>query len=124
MKQIVFTAILLVCAVKLFAQGNGHLNGRITDINDDPVPSITVSLTGIQQSVITNEDGVFSFRNIPAGSYSLEATGIGFNASKQYVSITAGKTVYLSLQLNISANTLQEVVVSAIERKSYNSTNK
>lgn len=122
MKYFFSTIAFTFLFIHLFAQENGHVHGRITDTNDDPIPSITVSLMGIQQSAITNEDGVFSFRNIRPGSYTLEAAGLGFHASKQNIVITSGKTISLSLQLNASAQTLEEVIVNVVNRKSYNTT--
>lgn len=103
----------------VFAQQNGSINGRIVDDNGEPVISVSVMLSGSSNSTLTNEDGAFALRNVPAGIYTLEVSGTGFTAIKQNVQAVAGKTLDLSLKLDRSANTLQEVVINANSRKSY-----
>lgn len=119
MQRILLTILFALQINSLFAQTNGTISGRIVDTDGEPVPSSSVSLSGLADRTLTNEDGVFSLRNIPAGTYTLEASGVGFTAAKQNVVVTAGKTTELSLKLDRANNTLQEVVVNATNRRSY-----
>jgi Ca-activated chloride channel family protein len=49
----------------------GHIVGRITDKNGDPVASATVTIDGTRYGAMTDEGGDFEIRNVPAGTYTL-----------------------------------------------------
>lgn len=87
MQKILLLVLSTLFVFSSFAQTTGSINGRIVDTDGEPVPSITVSLGGISNHTMTNDNGEFSMRNIPSGVYTLEATGIGFTAAKQNVQI-------------------------------------
>ncbi|MBC7826219.1 MAG: TonB-dependent receptor [Chitinophagaceae bacterium] len=123
MTKFTFIVILSLITIDHFAQGTGAVNGRIVDTNNEPLASINVLLSGVKGGTFTNENGEFAIRNITPGLYTLEATGIGFSATKQNIQIVAGKTLNFSLQLDVASNTLQEVLVNAGIRKGYSATN-
>jgi iron complex outermembrane receptor protein len=115
-------SILLLFPVCLYAQQFGHVNGRIVDVHKEAVSFISVKLTEINKGTQTNENGYFDFFKVPAGTYTLEVSGIGFEVQKHNIEVSAGKRTELSLQLNKQEKTLQEVLISARTMKRYNST--
>jgi iron complex outermembrane receptor protein len=119
MLKAALSLIIAFVTLHLHAQNAGTINGRIVDSNGEPLPSITVSLNGVTNKTITNEDGAFNLRNIAEGTYTLEVSGIGFTAIKQNVQVMAGKSTELSLKLDRYTSTLQEVVVNTTNRKGY-----
>ncbi len=68
-------------------------------------------LNGIERLTTTDEEGNFSFQDIPAGVYTLTASGIGYSVKSSTVRIEPGKTTRISLELNLQRNELKEVVV-------------
>src|SRR5262247_3981067 len=87
--------VLLAHAVNAFAQGG---TGQVTGVVQDPtralVPGVTVTLTntntGITNTQITNEAGVYTFQSVPPGTYSVTGALPGFKTS-----VTSGVQVSL-----------------------------
>lgn len=105
-----FTVILLSRSLLSFAQ-SGNLLGNIQSATKEPLIGISVGLQGTALGTPTDEMGNFTIKNIPAGNYTLTATGVGYIAKKLNVIITDGKTTNLNLQLSENQTELQEVVV-------------
>lgn len=105
--------LLILLSYKLVAQSSqGTISGCIQSNNNQALPGINIGLEGTTLGNATNDQGKFEIRNVPVGTYTLIATGIGYSASKQNVTVTGGKTTRLELQLNESTQQLSEIVVS------------
>jgi iron complex outermembrane receptor protein len=99
---------------KSFAQpGQGILNGRITNAEDEPVAGASITFQNSKIGTNTNADGQFSLTGILPGSYILIVSNVGYMAQTQSLSILKGKNPFLNLQLSESKQELKEVVVSA-----------
>src|SRR5690349_12555956 len=56
---------------------NGSIRGTVTDNTGATVPNAAVALTGNAQATRTSNssaDGVYTFTNVPAGTYTLAVT--------------------------------------------------
>src|SRR5687768_2908429 len=115
MKRLCSTLCLLVLSVIVFAQsetGAGSIKGIITT-NDKPAVSATVRLKGAKKAALTNNEGAFIIENVQPGNYSLEVSSVGFQTLEKEVSVTAGSTTDVSIQLSQTQTQLSEVIVSA-----------
>ncbi|MEM1271691.1 MAG: TonB-dependent receptor, partial [Bacteroidota bacterium] len=116
------TGAWLACLILLpafaFAQ-QGTVSGTVTDaLTGDPLPGANVILTepgGTTSSLgaATDFDGNYTVANVPAGSYDLIARFIGYNESRQPVTVTAGQTVTINVALDEQGVGLNTVVVTA-----------
>ena len=112
MMKILFSIIMLVASASVVAQsGKGIIQGTIQNNRQEPVSASTITLSGTKFTVAADDNGDFTLRNIPAGSYTLLVSGVGYSATKQNVMVTAGKTTIIDLQLNESRSELMEVRV-------------
>lgn len=104
-------SVLLVSAtLNVFAQ-KASLKGSIQDTSGVSIGGISVQLDGTRHRAVTDDNGNFLFSQIEAGSFTLTASGIGYTARKQNVSLSAGQVTILNLQLDIARQTLTEVTV-------------
>jgi hypothetical protein len=76
---------ILVCSTSLNAQVlYGTLLGNVTDPSGAAVGSAVVRLvnkgTGQSNQVTVNDSGIYTFQNVPAGSYDLTVTSPGFSS--------------------------------------------
>ncbi len=111
--------LLLTAAVAfqlaLFAQ-SGTLSGVVKDAaTGEPIPFANVSIEENGRIVtggMTDFDGKYSIKPIPAGKYTVKASYVGF-AALQYnnVQIPAGKITFQDFSLKPSAEILQEVEI-------------
>jgi len=81
-----------------------YLPGSITGIvrnssNNSTLPNVTVSIAGLQAS--TNQSGVFTIANIPAGNHVLIASRTGFDEYQRTVTIVAGQQLIVDIDLDI-----------------------
>ncbi len=106
-----FTLAALIVTVACHALGQsqattGNIEGRVLDPKEAVVPGATVSATnqqtGLQKTIATNDQGVFSIILLPPGSYTVHATAAGFSQSevKDVVVNVGGKTP-LDLRLSV-----------------------
>jgi len=107
-----------------FSQHFGTINGSIQNETGEPVIGIHVRLEGTSFATITNESGRFEIKNIPVGSYTFLASGIGYEAKKENIDIKRNELTLLQYKLNSKTNELSEVVISSGLNRSFNSVNK
>ena len=97
-----------------FAQ-EGTLRGTIKDEKTkEDIIGATILVQGINKGAATDINGFFSFAKLPAGSYSLKISYVGYD-SKIYegVKVVAGQVTELNLNIQETSSTLAEVKVVA-----------
>ncbi|SHF40932.1 SusC/RagA family TonB-linked outer membrane protein [Pedobacter caeni] len=108
MKLYYITLLLLFCSTMTYAQGEIEVTGTVRDINNKPIPGVTVVVKdrpGL--GTMTTETGKYK---IKTGMYStLIFSYLGFE--KQEVQV-AGKTIVSILMKESEANVLTDVVVT------------
>jgi outer membrane receptor protein involved in Fe transport len=87
------------------AQTGQGLTGKILDTTESPIKKATVSLINSGQVVTakteTDEEGKFSFSNVPAGNYLLEAYQTNFGTQRFVAQISDNsKELVLKMELN------------------------
>ncbi|HEY8560027.1 MAG TPA: TonB-dependent receptor [Pyrinomonadaceae bacterium] len=84
---------------------SGTLRGTITDSNGASVPNATVVIrnveTGLERTVVSNDDGLFNAPFLPIGQYTVEATRNDFSKVRQEnVTVSLNETTVVNLQLS------------------------
>ncbi|WP_198673813.1 TonB-dependent receptor [Chitinophaga alhagiae] len=113
-KYLMLVISLLLSSAPLFAfqEGRGTIRGTITTSGHAPAGFVTVVLKNTKKVAFTGEDGTFTMRNVPAGNYEIAVSLVGHVTRSRAVTVTAGGTARVDLQLEISDQQLQEVVVN------------
>src|SRR5438105_10302700 len=103
MKLIYCLLALLVLSSTVSAQ-TVSLRGRVTDQNGDVIPAAQVTLngpSGLVKTITADEKGEYSFADLPAGDYTVEASAPSFTL-RQPTKITLKSGVQtLNLQLSV-----------------------
>ena len=98
-------AVALVLPVCAAAQAPlGRLTGTVRDIQNARLPGVTVEIrnaaTGAQQRTTTNEIGVFTFPQLPVGTYRVDVSLTGFKTQTYNdVAVSVGQEYSLAVQL-------------------------
>lgn len=108
----IFVLLFAVTSVIAAAQtGFVTFTGRVADEQGRGVQGVAVALANearqAKYEVKTNADGRFEFVGLPAGEYSVEARGIGFQSLKDVLTV-AGQNLQRTYTLKIG--TLQETI--------------
>jgi hypothetical protein len=121
--------IVLAVLFSIFFAGNAQgqsatLRGHIYDeATGEAVPFCNILLTGTDLRTVTDLDGFFVFTDIPIGSYSLEASFIGYDTITSAVTLQADQVKYLKLFMSSGSIQLQTINVSATMEQRRNEVN-
>jgi Carboxypeptidase regulatory-like domain len=90
----------------------GAIKGVLTDDSGASIPAawVTISNPAGKQQVQSQADGSYTFPALQPGTYTLNVTFPGFNAVNQPVTVNAGGTVQVPLQLSLVVQK-QEITV-------------
>lgn len=97
------------------------IRGRVIDLDSKtPLIGVTLFIEGKHPIIgtITNEDGYYTFPELPIGRYNIGISYIGYeNKVIPNVLTGAGKEVILNIELEESVEELEEVIVTARKNK-------
>ena len=112
--------LILVSVTFLQAQPDtGTLQGRVIGTNNQPLPGLNAALKGTTLGNITNLDGEFTIKDVPAGPYQFVVSGVGYQAQRRSVNVVGGETVRLDITLQESLMQLQEVEITGRKETTY-----
>ena len=89
MRNLIKIIVVLNCAAWLFAQ-DGSISGTVSDADGNPLAGANVSVEGTSMGAATITSGAYSISGVPAGSYTVTASFIGYEPSSQSVDVGAG----------------------------------
>ena len=108
-------AFLMFFAVDSWAGVGGSVSGTVKDISNAVVPNATVKATnidtGVQQQVATNEQGFYSFPDLPIGRYNIAIERTGFKPYQRTgLTIDVGTKLTVDVTLEIGEESEQVTV--------------
>jgi rRNA processing protein Gar1 len=112
-----FLAAILLAPFTAFAQATtGDLKVTVVNEKSEPVPGAIVSIVsgGDKKGGATDMDGIFTFRALNPGTYSVDARLLGYkHYTKTGIIVNTGQTAYADFSMQVLANADTEVVVVA-----------
>jgi TonB-dependent receptor len=88
------------------------ITGHVVDAADAAVPGAKVQLTPLGVNVVSDEQGAFRMPEVPAGSYSITVSYVGFAPQTTPVTVTAGQALAVDLKLKVS-NAAEQILVTS-----------
>lgn len=113
----ILVALLLLASSNLVLS-QGSVSGRIIDESGEALPSATVMLTSIADSVLagfalTDATGNFLIKNVKEGGYKLQATYLQYDAFKKEISLKKKEELQLGdLTMREKGTTLDNVEIT------------
>jgi hypothetical protein len=111
------TLLILVLSMATSAATTGKIAGVVTDQQTgEPLPGANVVVVGTQLGAATDIDGNFFIINIPPGTYSLEASMIGYaKVTVEEVLVRVDRT--FNLDITLASETVQGEEVTIVAEK-------
>lgn len=103
-------AALLLSAPSVSAQATGSISGVVTGTNSQPLASAAVNLVGSSQTTRTDAQGRYTLTAVPVGSRSIRTSFAGYGESARTVTVVAGQTATVNIQLSPQVVQLEELV--------------
>jgi TonB-linked SusC/RagA family outer membrane protein len=92
----------------------GSVRGKVTERGtNQSAPSVQIVVVGTRLGAVTDNNGNFVIRGVPAGAASLRAVRIGYQAATQPVTITDGGEAVVNFALDRAVTQLDQVVTTA-----------
>ncbi|MBE2281570.1 MAG: TonB-dependent receptor [Ignavibacteriaceae bacterium] len=111
MKRIQFAILILLFLTPVFAQNTGSVKGKVTG-EDGPFPGVNVLIMQSGNGASTDLQGLFEIKGVPPGIYKIRFSFIGFKSIFKDITLSAGETLELSVQLlETEAVTLSSIEV-------------
>lgn len=106
----------LLLGLSLFAHAQNKLSGTVSDAGGKAVGGATVSLPEIHKETVSDENGKYSFNNLPNGTFKIIFSFIGYETQTQ-TQVFSGTAVVLDASLAESTQHMDEVIVSTAFNK-------
>src|SRR5678809_1550046 len=118
MKTKLIIALSFLC-MSAQAQYKQQLRGTVMDIMlQNPLPGATVTIPSLNYTAVTNEEGMFRFKDMPIGSYRITISYSGFKeATLENVAVNSGKETVVNIPMEALVKTENEVLVKANSKK-------
>jgi len=122
---VLFVIILLISLSQgsVFASENevglAIIKGKVVTNNGTPVIYATITIKENNRTILTDEEGFFTFRNINAGQYSLIVSSTGFGNATKIVEVQDQTTSTIVITIETGITELAEVTVNSGRRKFY-----
>jgi hypothetical protein len=99
---VILTSLLLAAVLQAPPppEPRGSIQGAVREEGTGtPVPTAIVTLPELRRSARTGADGTFALRGIPAGTWTVRATGLGHHPGEVIAVVPAGGTLRLDMSL-------------------------
>ena len=87
------------------------VRGVVKTSDGQPAAYVAISVKGLEKGTVSDEDGLFVLRNLPAGQQILIATSVGLQPQEIVVSIAEGQVAEVHVVLTETARQLDAVQV-------------
>lgn len=100
----------------------GGIKVKVTTSDGMAAAYVTIQIKALKKTGITDEGGIFIFKNIKAGDYEVEISYVGSGKVVNKVTVMPGNSTVINFNIPETASQLAEVVVSS-NMKSYIASN-
>jgi TonB-linked SusC/RagA family outer membrane protein len=114
-------AVVVTMALPLGAdaQETGTVRGKVVDAEGTlPVPSAPITIVGTRLGTITDNNGQYVIRGVPAGAQTVRFARIGYSPQTKEVTVSAGADATVDFTVSKSARQLEAIVTTATGEQS------
>ena len=94
----------------------GTVVGTVHDAMGQPLPHISVVLESTPLGTATDLNGHYRIPHVPAGTYIIRASAVGFQSQQQAITVVAGEEVKMDFVLHVQTLWGDETLVTATRR--------
>jgi TonB-dependent receptor len=116
MRKLCLSSVLLICiliAIPTFSQsGKGVIEGVVKDPAGAVLPGAKIEMKPQLRPITTNGQGEFTVTDVPAGTYSVTVTYVGFAPYTGSLTVSPGQATHLDAKLQVASSS-DDVEVTA-----------
>ena len=115
------TTVFILLSAAVVAQ-TGKLKIRVQSDND-PLPGAGIIINEGTKNGITDHEGEFEWKDVPAGTYHVKVSMLGYKSQAKEVTINKKEKAHLTFSLRPEYAQLQGVEITGRKEKGYKNTN-
>ncbi|MEJ2884770.1 TonB-dependent receptor [Pedobacter sp. GR22-6] len=108
-------------ATSLAAMSQSTLKGRVVDQQNKPLPGVTIKLVEKNLLQTTDQQGGFSFVDLPEGNYTVQSSYVGYTTKNSKINLKASSGDF-TISLIEEDNDLQGVEILGRKEQAYKNT--
>ena len=116
MKQTLRILVVAFLVSTVWSQTTGKISGTVTGDDGTPLVGANVVVLGTGSGASSDADGQFQIINVPAGSYTVKASYIGY-ASQEVTGVRVISGLSTPVDLSLSTSTIEGDVVQVTAEK-------
>ncbi len=108
------TLMFFLFGITNVAAQSGQIRGIIVDrVTEEPLIGVNVGIEGTSMGSPTDVDGMYVINRVPAGTYTIIASSIGYKRFSAQVEVAAGETLDFDIIMDQEAVEGEAVIISA-----------
>ncbi|MBV9961940.1 MAG: TonB-dependent receptor, partial [Parafilimonas sp.] len=105
--------VILLWCITVMANAQNNLSGNIRDAHtNEDLSNVLIRIPDIKMSRLSDADGNYTFKNIPAGTYLIEINSTGYRTKLE--TVTVNGLTKKNFVLDFSVKQLEEVNVTGV----------
>lgn len=109
--------LMLFFSAAALAQQLGSVRGRVTTADGKVASNVSVKLQGTNFGAVTDDEGKYSIRKVPAGNYTLVVSAVGLFPKEKQIDVLGKAVVIADFSLNENQSQLDDVQISTNRKK-------
>lgn len=116
-EEMIRGCLFLLCALLFlpqinYSQNTGRISGRVVEASSGTgLPGANIIIDGTRMGTASDKEGRYMIINVPAGSYNVTASFLGYDKKTFPVEVTANKTIVIDYELVEISQRLSDVVI-------------
>lgn len=115
-QKFLYIVVTLFFGANLYAQQSGNVKGRISTSDGSLAAYVSVQIKGTGYGAVTNEDGEYNIKKVPAGDYTIVVSAVGLYPKEKQITVSKG-TVIADFSLKENLSQLAMVNISGARKK-------
>lgn len=108
---------LLMCLSFSFALGQGKIAGKVTSTTGEPMSFSVVYVAKTNYGATVDLNGNYTISKIPAGTYKLTASYVGYKKSVKEITVTDNQTTSIDFVLAADTTNNEVIITGTINPK-------
>ena len=113
LREFTLSLVALALATAPVLAQTGAVTGTIQDASGQPLAGAQVSIEGTTIGGLSSDAGRYLLNNVPVGDHDITVVMLGYTSMTQSVPVQAGETAVRDFVLQLTALSMDEIVVTA-----------
>ncbi|MDE2751302.1 MAG: SusC/RagA family TonB-linked outer membrane protein [Gemmatimonadota bacterium] len=113
LREFTLSLVALALATAPVLAQTGTVTGTVQDASGRPLAGAQVSIEGTTIGGLSSDAGRYLLNNVPVGNHDITVVMLGYTGMTESVSVQAGETAVRDFVLQLTALSMDEIVVTA-----------